>query len=113
MKVGDELHVEGPNEKVSLKIVGILTTGGDNEDDAIVAPIQVAQQLVGRPAQYRQLYVSALTKPDDDFARRMPSQMSPDELERWSCSPYVSSIAYSIQQTLPETYVRVVRRIAE
>jgi putative ABC transport system permease protein len=39
--------------------------------------------------------------------------MTPDELERWSCSPYVSSIAYSIKQVLPGSDVRVIRRVAE
>src|SRR5438046_5115490 len=39
--------------------------------------------------------------------------MKPDELERWSCFPYVSSIAYSIKQVLPGTDVRVIRRVAE
>ena len=39
--------------------------------------------------------------------------MSPDELERWSCTPYVSSIAYSIKQVLPGSDVRVIRRVAE
>jgi putative ABC transport system permease protein len=65
------------------------------------------------PGRYRRLYVSALTKPEDDFARRDPKTMNPDEFERWSCSPYVSSIAYSIQQVLPEADVRVIRRVAE
>jgi putative ABC transport system permease protein len=39
--------------------------------------------------------------------------MKADEFERWSCSPYVSSIAYSIKQVLPGTDVRVIRRVAE
>jgi putative ABC transport system permease protein len=39
--------------------------------------------------------------------------MKADEFERWSCSPYVSSIAYSIGQALPGTDVRVIRRVAE
>jgi len=90
----------------------ILTTGGA-EDDAIIVPLQIAQKLAGRPGQYRKLYVSALTKPEDDFARRDPKTMNPDELERWSCSPYVSSIAYSIRQVLPGSEVRVIRRVAE
>src|SRR6202040_717278 len=89
-----------------------LDTGG-LEDDAIIVPLTIAQQLANKPNQYRQLYVSALTKPEDDFARRSPSTMSPDELERWSCSPYVSSIAYSIKQVLPGSDVRVIRRVAE
>ena len=48
-----------------------------------------------------------------NFARRDPKSMNADEFERWSCSPYVSSIAYSIQQALPGTDVRVIRRVAE
>jgi putative ABC transport system permease protein len=95
-----------------LTIVGLLETGG-LEDDAVIAPIAVAQQIAGKPGQYRQLYVSALTKPEDDFGRRDPATMKPDELERWSCSPYVSSIAYSIKRVLPGADVRVIRRVAE
>jgi putative ABC transport system permease protein len=95
-----------------LAVVGLLETGGP-EDDTIVVPIAVAQQIADKPGQYRQLYVSALTKPEDDSGRRDPKTMKPDELERWSCSPYVSSIAYSIKQVLPGADVRVIRRVAE
>jgi putative ABC transport system permease protein len=112
IKVGDELHVQGPKDEVSLKVVGVLTTG-DTEDDDVVTPIAVAQNLAGRPGQYHQLFVSALTKPEDDFARRTPASMTPDELERWSCSPYVSSIAYSIEAVLLGSDVRVIRRVAD
>jgi putative ABC transport system permease protein len=78
-----------------------------------VVPLSRAQSLASQPGQYRKLYVSALTKPEDDFARRDPKTMKPDEFERWSCSPYVSSIAYSIKQVLPGADVRVIRRVAE
>jgi putative ABC transport system permease protein len=73
----------------------------------------IAQKVAEKPGQYRKLFVSALTKPEDDFARRDPRTMKPDELERWSCSPYVSSIAYSIKQVLPGSDVRVIRRVAD
>jgi putative ABC transport system permease protein len=98
--------------KILWLIVGVVDTGG-SEDDAIIAPIGVVQQIIGKSGQYRKLYVSALTKPQDDFGRRDPKTMKPDELERWSCSPYVSSIAYSIEQVLPGAEVRVIRRVAE
>ena len=97
---------------VSLKVTGILNTGG-TEDDAIVTSLQQAQDISRQPGVYRKLYVSALTKPEDDFARRDPKTMKADELERWSCSPYVSSIAYSIKQVLPGSDVRVIRRVAD
>lgn len=121
LKVGDSLYaytggafyVFGYHiQPHHLIITGILSTG-DAEDDAIVAPISLVQLIAGKPGEYRKLYVSALTKPEDDFARRDPKTMNSDEFERWSCSPYVSSIAYSIKQVLPGADVRVIRRVAE
>jgi putative ABC transport system permease protein len=96
----------------SLKVTGIFTSGS-SEDDAVVTSLSIVQQYIGKSRQYRKLYVSALTKPEDDFARRDPKTMNAKEFERWSCSPYVSSIAYSIKQVLPGAEVRVVRRVAE
>src|SRR5882762_1715640 len=113
-KVGDNLVVQWfrPERRFDLQITGILDSGGA-EDEAVLVPLLVAQQLADRPGQYRKLYVLALSKPEDDFARRDPKTMKPDELERWSCSPYVSSIAYSIKQVLPGSDVRVIRRVAD
>jgi putative ABC transport system permease protein len=122
LHVSSAVHVSLPDHtqmqawfgvpSVGCLVTGIVSTGGA-EDDAILMPLARVQQFAGKKGQYRQLYVSALTKPEDDFARRSPSTMSPDELERWSCSPYVSSIAYTIQQVLPGSDVRVIRRVAE
>jgi putative ABC transport system permease protein len=107
-------HPDGASVESSdgLSVVGIVETGGP-EDDKIIGPLSIAQSISNKPAQYRTLYVSALTKPEDNFARRDPKTMKQDEFERWSCSPYVSSIAYSIEQVLPGTDVRVIRRVAE
>jgi putative ABC transport system permease protein len=126
--IGDQLFVNVPDSSrpdsskpdsakvvqtfASCSITGILTTGA-GEDQSILMPLAAVQKLAQKPAQYRRLYVSALTKPEDDFGRRDPATMKPDELERWSCSPYVSSIAYSIKQALPGSDVRVIRRVAE
>jgi putative ABC transport system permease protein len=112
IKPGDTLHINAADRSIALTVTGILSAGGP-EDDAIVAPLQIAQQLANKPGQYRRLYVSALTKPEDDFARRNPSTMSAADLERWSCSPYASSIAYQIKQVLPGADAHVIRRVAE
>jgi putative ABC transport system permease protein len=37
----------------------------------------------------------------------------PVEYDRWYCSPYISSIAHQIEQVLPGTDVRTIRRVAE
>jgi len=118
LHTGDEVSVNVPDPSkvvqlyIPLIVTGVLFTGGE-EDEAIVTSLGRAQELSRVGHQYRKLYVSALTKPEDDFARRDPKTMNADEFERWSCSPYVSSIAYSIKQILPGADVRVIRRVAE
>lgn len=114
LAIGNKVYLyhEWAHERVIVRVTGIVSTGGA-EDDAILAPIEIAQEIAEKPGEYRKAYVSAWTKPEDDFARRDPKTMKADEFERWSCSPYVSSIAYSIRQALPGTEVRVIRRVAE
>src|SRR5262250_723537 len=115
LAVGDELALAtGEVTKIPSprKVTGILTTGGP-EDQAVLLSLADAQSLAGKPGLYRKLYVLALTKPEDAFARRDPKTMDQKDFERWSCSPYVSSIAYSIQQVLPGSDVRVIHRIAD
>ncbi|MFZ0735716.1 MAG: ABC transporter permease [Candidatus Acidiferrales bacterium] len=101
--------VGGP---VTLLVTGIVSTG-DAEDNAILVPLSIAQDISGHRGQFRQLFVSAVTKPEDSFARRDPSTMTPKEYDRWYCSPYISSIGHQIQQVLPGTDVRPIRRVAE
>ncbi len=93
-------------------ITGILSSGGP-EDDALLMPLLSVQRLASKPGQYRKLYVSALTKPEDAFAKRDVKSFTPAEYDRWFCTPYISSIAFQIQQELPGTDVRVIRRVAE
>jgi putative ABC transport system permease protein len=114
LKPGDEIFTYKMNGQMGtiLHVVGILDTGGP-EDNAIVVPLDIAQSLAGKPGQYRRLYVSALTKPEDAFGRKDPKTMTPAEFDRWYCSPYISSIALQISQELKGTDVRVIRRVAE
>jgi putative ABC transport system permease protein len=97
---------------VPITIVGLLS-GGESEDNAVVASLEIVQGLADQTGKYRKLYVSALTKPEDDFGRRDPSTMDAKDLERWICTPYVSSIAQSIKEVLPGSDVRVIRRVAD
>ena len=63
----------------------------------MLVPLSVAQNLSGHPGQFRQLFVSALTKPADALAERDPKSLTPTEYDRWFCSPYISSISYQIR----------------
>ena len=114
LRIGDLIRMSSgqTSTAIPLQIVGILSTGG-LEEDAIVAPIKTAQELAGKPGMYRRLYVSALTKPEDAFARRDPKSMTPAEFDRWYCTPYISAIALQISEELKGKDVRVIRRVAE
>lgn len=112
LRIGDTVLLRAGSQTIPLAVSGLLTTGGP-EDDAIVAPLAYAQQLAGRPGMFRRLYVSVLTKPEDSFGRRDPAGMTPAEFDRWFCTPYISSIALQIEQALPGTDARVIRRVAE
>jgi putative ABC transport system permease protein len=95
-----------------LIITGTVSTGGA-EDDAVLVPLAVAQDISGHPGEYRQLLISALTKPADALAMRDPSSLTPAEYDRWFCSPYISSISYQIENVIPNTDVRAIRKVAE
>jgi putative ABC transport system permease protein len=114
VKTGDTVNVLGSDAAgwQALKVVGILSTGGP-EDSSVVAPLGTAQQLAGQAGQYRRLYVSALTKPEDAFAKKDPKTMTPAEFDKWYCTPYISAIALQISEELKGTDVRVIRRVAE
>jgi putative ABC transport system permease protein len=113
--VGKPIHVsqkEISGYEQPLVVTGIVSTGG-SEDDAVLVPLSIAQQISNRPGQFRQLFVSALTKPADGFSERNPDSMTPEEHDRWFCSPYISSISFQIKQVLPATDVRTIRRVAD
>lgn len=95
-----------------MRVAGIVSTG-DAEDQAVLVPLSFAQAFSGHPGQFRQLFVSALTKPADALAERDRSTLTPTEYDRWYCSPYISSISFQIGTVLPGTNVRAIRRVAE
>ena len=94
------------------QIAGILSTGGA-EDDQIIAPLALAQQILGKPGAVRRIYVSAVTKPEDEFARRDPKSMSPAMYDRWYCSPYAQSIAFQLQEAIPHSHAEQIRQVAQ
>jgi putative ABC transport system permease protein len=105
---GDTLEVAGRQ----LTISGILSTGAA-EDDQIVAPLALAQQILGKPGAVRRVYVSALTKPPDALSVRDPKTMTPEVYDRWYCSPYVESIAYQLQEVIPHSHAEQIRQVAQ
>jgi putative ABC transport system permease protein len=109
IQVGSSESSHAPS---SLLITGIVSTG-DTQDNAVLVPLSFAQEYSGHPGQFRQLFVSALTKPADALATRDPKSLTPAEYDRWFCSPYISSISYQIQQALPGVDVHAIRKVAD
>jgi putative ABC transport system permease protein len=105
---GDRIILSGR----PLHVSGILSTGAA-EDDEVVAPIALAQDILGRPGAVRRVYVSALTKPEDAFARRDPKSMSGPIYDRWYCSPYPQSIAFQLAEAIPHSHAEQIRQVAQ
>ncbi|HLY18386.1 MAG TPA: ABC transporter permease [Bryobacteraceae bacterium] len=93
-------------------VAGIISTGGD-EEDRIFVRLEVLQRLVNRAGQVDAVQVGALTKPEDEFARKNPAKMTPKEYDRWYCTPYISSIAHQIEEVLPMAVARPIWRVAD
>ncbi len=107
-KSGDEITLTGRK----LRVSGILSTGGA-EDDEVVAPLSLAQEILGKPGAVRRVYVSALTKPEDALARRDPKSLSGPMYDRWYCSPYPESIAFQLAEAIPHSHAEQIRQVAQ
>lgn len=107
-KAGDAVTVGGR----PLHVSGILSTGGA-EDDEIVAPLSLAQEILGKLGAVRRVYVSALTKPEDAFARRDPKSLSGAIYDRWYCTPYPQAIALQLTEAIPHSHAEQIRQVAQ
>jgi putative ABC transport system permease protein len=117
LKVGDSFRLQGAPGDVgpsssSANVVGVVTTG-DETDNEILLPLQVAQGFVGANDAVRRVEVSARTKPEDAFARVDPDSLSPQQREIWYCRPYANSIAYQIREAIPGAQAEQVRRVEQ
>jgi putative ABC transport system permease protein len=108
LQAGAQIPISGKLHHVA----GILSTGGP-EDDQIVAPLALAQQLLDRPASVRRVYVSAITKPEDDFAKRDPRTLRGAVYDRWYCSPYPQSIAYQLEEAITHAHAEPIRQVSQ
>jgi len=108
VSAGGTVDINGSNTRVA----GVLSSGGA-EDEQIVAPLAMAQEIIGHPGAVRRVYVSALTKPEDAFARRDPRTLAGPTFDRWYCSPYARSIAYQLGEAIPHSHVEQIRQVAQ
>ncbi|MBI1871031.1 MAG: FtsX-like permease family protein [Chlamydiae bacterium] len=113
--VGDPLSLKYEGKELSVKVVGLLDSG-EEFDTAILVDLTQVQVLTGLTNAIHEIFVSALTIPSDSLEktfRKSPTALSPQEYERWSCSPYVSSIARQIQEVFPHSVAEPILTVVQ
>ena len=108
VKAAGKIQISG----TTYPVAGIVSTGGV-EDEEIIAPLDVAQNLAKQPMAVGKIFVSAVTKPEDAFARRNPDSLTPADRDRWYCSPYPQSISYQLQEVIPHSHAEQIRQVAQ
>ncbi len=112
--IGNILHVKSKDKEISLKITGILQSG-EKEDNSVIASLHVIQDLLDKKGDVSSVKVSALTVPEDDLSRksrRNPDSLDSLEYDNWYCTAYVSSIAYQIEENMPNASVKPIWQVA-
>ncbi len=104
------LRPEGDGEPLLLHVSGLLEAGG-LEDETIYLPLAAAQRFTARPGELDRVLVSALIKPG--FPPAPDAGADPEGFERWFCTPYVTSVAYDLDRTLPGVEARPVAQLVE
>lgn len=115
-EVGGTIRLSYETRKRVVPVRGIVRTGGAEEDEIIV-PLRLAQNLLGLGGKVDKVRVSALVTPDNALAARAsrigPANLPPQEYETWYCSPYLSSIIYQLQEAIPASKGKAVRQVSE
>ena len=103
---GKDLKTVLGSREEAFRVVGILTSGGE-EDDQAFAPIAAVQRLAGQPGRFTRAEIFALTTPESRNTRPDPKRMSAEEYEAWYCTAFPSSIAFQINQAVPRARTSV------
>lgn len=117
LRAGDELEipVAGGERKERLKVRGIVSSGGP-EDEQVFVPLAFVQRVMNLAGKVGKVEVSAITTPENELARRAahdPKGLTLKEWETWYCTAYVSAIAYQIEEVVGGSRAKPIRQVAE
>ncbi|OCG74484.1 ABC transporter permease [Gilliamella sp. Nev6-6] len=117
LELGDTIDIVSPqtNKKITLKINNIFHSGGI-EDTQLFVSLPVAQDLANKKGLVERVEVSALTTPENELARKAaqdPNSLSRTEWDTWYCTAYISSIAYQLEELMPNVRVKAIMQVAE
>lgn len=108
---GSEVTTSVRGRSQLFRIVGIVTTGGF-EEEQLFAPLVTVQALLQQQGKVSRVLVSALTVPMDDFGKKDPATMSKDEYEKWYCTAYVTSVAKNVEEVMAGSRAKPIWQIA-
>jgi putative ABC transport system permease protein len=108
---GAELQATAHGRSQRFRVVGVVTTGG-YEEEQLFAPLVTVQEFLQQPGKVSRVLVSALTVPMDDFGRKDPNRMSKDEYEKWYCTAYVTSVAKNVEEVMSGSRAKPIWQIA-
>ncbi|MBI4215896.1 MAG: ABC transporter permease [Chloroflexi bacterium] len=116
LRLGDILPLEYEGRRAQLRVVGLLTTGG-LEDDQVIVPLPVAQRLLGLTYGVNRVMVSATVLPKEklasDIRYKRPEDMTPKEYEKWYCSPVVEAVAKQLEEAIPGSQAQPILQVAQ
>ena len=115
LKVGDKLNLSGSAATKEVKIVGILKGAGD-ETHKLIGSLKLAGELSGHVSSYTKAEVSAMTIPENDLslkARRNLDNLDSAEYDKWYCSAYAGSIAFQIEENLPNVSAKASLQVSD
>jgi len=110
LRVGEVVEVRVRDARRRVRVVGV-SRSGDEADGRLLLPLETVQALAAEPHAVASVEVSALVTPEPAVALD-PASLGGPEFERWYCTPYVSSVARQLEQAVPGSACRVVRRVA-
>lgn len=111
----DEVRITIDRQKKKFRVAGVLKTGSF-WDDYLFLDLKLLKEMTDRN-NLDQILVSAMIKPKDKTAVKAEQygveSLSDKEYEKWYCSPYASTVAYTIKEVIPRSEVKILRRITE
>ena len=115
LKVGDKLSLVGKNGTKEVRVVGILK-GASDEAHKLIGSLKLAGDLSGHAGSYTKAEVSAMTIPENDLslkARRNLDNLDSAEYDKWYCSAYAGSIAFQIEENLPNVSAKASLQVSD
>ena len=115
LKVGDKISLAGKNGTKEVSVVGILK-GASDEAHKLIGSLKLAGDLSGHAGSYTKAEVSAMTIPENDLslkARRNLDNLDSAEYDKWYCSAYAGSIAFQIEENLPNVSAKASLQVSD